>query len=84
MKNSFYLLVCTLFLMACSKKQKVNSEVLNIPIEATIARFDQEFMQATPVNFNTLKQKYPYLLGKNIADSVWFQKKQPSFSRVIQ
>lgn len=78
MKNSFYLLVCTLFLMACSKKQKVNSEVLNIPIEATIARFDQEFMQATPDNFSHLKLKYPYLLTDHIADSVWFQKKNDS------
>lgn len=78
MKNSFYLLVCTLFLMACSKKQKINSEILNIPIEATIARFDEEFMQATPDNFNSLKQKYPYLLAEHIDDSVWFQKKNDS------
>ena len=64
--------------MACSKKQKINSEILNIPIEATIARFDQEFMQVTPDNFSSLKQKYPYLLAEHIDDSVWFQKKNDS------
>src|SRR5690606_19956807 len=50
-------------------------EILNIPVEAKIDRFDQEFMQTSPENFNTLKQKYPLLLNENVPDSVWFNKK---------
>lgn len=75
MKNTFYLLVCSIFLIACKKETAVSNEVLSISVEAKIERFDQEFMQATPQNFNALKQKYPFLLSANIPDSVWFKKK---------
>lgn len=78
MKNSFYLLVCLLFLGACQKENNVKNDILNIPVEAKIIRFDQEFMQATPQNFGLLKQKYPYLLSANVADSVWLKKKNDS------
>ncbi len=75
MKNTFYLLVCSLFLIACTKEATISSEILNIPVEAKIDRFDQEFMQTSPENFNTLKQKYPLFLNENVPDSVWFNKK---------
>ncbi len=78
MKNSFYLLFCLLFLGACQKENNVKNDVLNIPVEAKIIRFDQEFMQANPQNFTLLKQKYPYLLSANVADSVWLKKKNDS------
>lgn len=74
-KNIFYLLVCTVFFIACKKETAVKDEVLSVPVEAKIQRFDQEFMQATPENFNALKQKYPFLLSANVPDSVWFKKK---------
>lgn len=75
MKNTFYLLLCSIFFVACQKENAVNKEVLNIPVEAKIDRFDQEFMLTSPENFNTLKQKYPLLLSGNVPDSVWFNKK---------
>src|SRR5690606_20578542 len=75
MKNTFYLLLCSILLMGCKKEGKINSEVLSIPVEAKMERFDQEFMQVTPENFNALQNKYPYLLSSNIPDSVWFKKK---------
>ncbi len=63
MKNTFYLLLCSILLMGCKKEGKINSEVLSIPVEAKMERFDQEFMQVTPENFNALQNKYPYLLS---------------------
>ncbi len=83
MKNTFYLLVCSLFLIACTKEATISSEILNIPVEAKIDRFDQEFMQTSPENFNTLKQKYPLLLNENVPDSVWFNKKKRHFIQRI-
>lgn len=71
----FYLVVCSIFFIACKKETAVSNEILNIPVEAKIVRFDQEFMQATPENFGNLKQKYPLLLTENVPDSVWFNKK---------
>ena len=75
MKSTFYLLFCSILFIACKKDKEVNAEVLEVPVTVTIERFDQEFMNAKPENFNTLKQKYPYLLNSNIPDSVWFNKK---------
>jgi len=75
MKNTFYLLVCSVVLFACSKKTQVNDAVLKIPVDVKIERFDEEFMKATPDNFAALKQKYPFLLGGNTPDAVWFHKK---------
>jgi len=75
MKNIFYLLVCFLILVSCKKYPPVNEEIDSIHMNVAIERFDQEFMQATPQNFNAVKQKYPFLLGANVPDSVWFNKK---------
>src|SRR5690606_39802325 len=75
MKNTFYLLACMALLWSCGKEKKVNSEVLDIPITVEIARFDQEFIQATPANFKSLQHKYPYLLSNQVDDSVWLKKK---------
>lgn len=75
MKSTFYLLFCAILFIACKKEQEVNKEILEVPVNVTIERFDQEFMQATSENFNALKQKYPYLLSANVPDSVWFNKK---------
>lgn len=75
MKKTFYLLICSVLVISCKKETSVKEDVLDIPVEVTIERFDQEFIEATPENFPSLKQKYPYLLSAGIPDSVWFYKK---------
>lgn len=75
MKNIFYLLICSLLLFACKKETAVSNEILETPIKVSINRFDQEFMQITPENINTLKQKYPYLLNSATPDSIWLNEK---------
>lgn len=75
MKKTLFLLVCTAFLWSCGKEKKVNSEVLDIPVEAEIIRFDQEFFNSTASNFKALQHKYPYLLSNHVDDSVWLKKK---------
>ncbi|SEH85427.1 gliding motility-associated lipoprotein GldB [Paenimyroides aquimaris] len=75
MKNIFYLFVCSIFFVACKKYPSLNEEIESVHINVKMERFDQEFMQVTPENFNALQNKYPYLLSSNIPDSVWFKKK---------
>src|SRR5690606_1956999 len=75
MKNIFYLFVCSIFFVACKKYPSLNEEIESVHINVKMERFDQEFMQVTPENFNVLQNKYPYLLSSNIPDSVWFKKK---------
>lgn len=77
------MLFCLIFLIGCKKDTAVSDEVLSIPAEAKILRFDQEFMQATPENFNNLKQKYPFLLSENVPDSVWFNKKNDTLFKEL-
>lgn len=75
MKNLFYLLVGSVLLFSCKKETAVSHEVLNIPIQVSIERFDQDFAKATPENLAQLKQKYPFLLTPNVPDSTWLSKK---------
>lgn len=83
MKNTFYLFVCSILIIACKKETAVSNDVLNIAVEAQIERFDQEFMQATPQNFEALKHKYPMLLSEHIPDSVWFNKKNDTLFKEL-
>ena len=80
MKKAFYLLIFSLMLFSCNKEKNISNEILEQPIEAEIHRFDQEFITG---NFQTLKAKYPYLLNSNIADTVWFNKRNDSLFKEV-
>ena len=83
MKNKFFLLVSFLILTSCAKKSSVNSDVINIPMEVNLQRFDQEFVETAPQNFQVLRQKYPSLLNTGATDSVWFQKRNDTLFQEI-
>ena len=83
MKNKFFLLVSFLILTSCAKKSSVNSDVINIPMEVNLQRFDQEFVETAPQNFQVLRQKYPFLLNTGATDSVWFQKRNDTLFQEI-
>ncbi|HUH25873.1 MAG TPA: gliding motility lipoprotein GldB, partial [Flavobacterium sp.] len=71
--------------LACKKETTIDSEITKIPVDVRIERFDQEFIQSTPENFDALKHKYPYLLSSNSPDSIWFHKKNDSlFQQLYQ
>lgn len=82
-KNKLFLLIGFIVLISCNKKAAVNQDVLNIPMEVNLQRFDQEFVETAPENFQILRQKYPFLLNTGATDSVWFQKRNDSLFQEI-
>lgn len=82
-KNKLFLLIGFIVLISCNKKATVNQDVLNIPMEVNLQRFDQEFVETAPENFQILRQKYPFLLNTGATDSVWFQKRNDSLFQEI-
>lgn len=74
----FLVLVCLsgLFLSGCGQKRsEIEKQVSQVPVQIEILRFDKEFYEAADSDLPSIRQKYPYLFPKNIADEVWLQKK---------
>ncbi|MEX0360876.1 MAG: gliding motility lipoprotein GldB, partial [Allomuricauda sp.] len=63
---SFLLLV-----VGCKNEDKTAEEIVKIPIELSISRFDREFANANPKDLPELKSKYPYLFPAQFSDSIW-------------
>lgn len=77
-KPIFIILIILLGFFGCNNSDAVEGEIAKIPIDLKIARFDQEFSQATPAGIPQLKNKYPFLFPGQYADSIWVEKLQDS------
>ena len=75
--SSVVLLVSCVFWSSCGDKQsELEKEISAIPIEMTIARFDEEFNKADISELNQVKKKYPYFFNENLPDEFWIEKKK--------
>lgn len=61
-------------LISCAKEKKIKQDILDIPVQVEIERFDQLFANVSPENLQELKDKFPYLFPKKYADSIWVAK----------
>lgn len=75
--SSVVLLVSCVFWASCGDKQsELEKEISIIPIEMTVARFDEEFNKANISNLEQIKKKYPYFFNENLSDEFWIEKKK--------
>lgn len=74
MKKLLSLFSLFVLLASCDKKSKIEKEVENIPVTVKVERFDKLFYETPVINFNQIKQKYPYLFPAETPDSVWVNK----------
>lgn len=65
-----------LFVISCDKKNKIEKEIEEIPIEIKVDRFDQAFFETTPEDLPKLKNQYPFFFPSGNDDAVWLEKIQ--------
>lgn len=54
-----------ILLISCTDVYRTPDEILDIEMDITVKRFDQDFLHAPKENFDGLKGKYPYLNDLN-------------------
>jgi gliding motility-associated lipoprotein GldB len=75
---SLFLLVCS-----CQQNQDLNSEAEAIEVDVNFKRFDLEFAQTKPENFQELKDQFSRLFPEHVPDSLWLKKMQSDLQKEI-
>lgn len=68
------IIIIIILLTGCKKEETVSKEVLSVPIDLKIERFDSIFAKSKPSDLPKLKKDYPFLFSKRYSDSLWIQK----------
>ena len=68
------ILIIIILLSSCKKEDTISKEVLNMPINIKIERFDSIFAISKPIDLPKLKKDYPFLFSKRYPDSLWIHK----------
>ena len=75
MKLFLLTIVCSLLLLSCDQKSKVEKAIEETPVdEIKVKRFDKQFFETPPKDLAKLKRQYPYFFSPNIHDTVWTNK----------
>lgn len=76
MKPSIISLFLLLFIVSCTKENKLDIDISDIEVNIIIKRFDQEFYSGSVSKLPKLKDNYPYLFPVQNPDSIWINKMQ--------
>ena len=83
MKKYLFLVAFCLFVLACQKKDKVESAVAEIPLEIKVERFDKIFFETPPEDLEKVKKQFPFFFPAGNDNSVWLNKmKSPLWKEV--
>lgn len=69
--KKLYLICVLLIVIGCANENSLEKEINAIPIDLTVVRFDQIFLNATPSDLPKLKEVYPLFFPSSIPDSTW-------------
>lgn len=77
MKKYFYIVpILFLLFISCNQKSKIEKEVENIPVQIKVVRFEKDFFECKPTEFQNLKKEYPFFFPAGEDDAVWLEKMQ--------
>jgi gliding motility-associated lipoprotein GldB len=76
MKKYLFLVVFSLFFLSCSKKNKVEKAVEEIPLEVEVERFDKIFFESKPEDLAKVKKEFPFFFPTGNEDQIWLEKMQ--------
>ena len=79
----FIVLSFFLFATGCNDTNSRESEILSIPMELTIERFDKKFHLANSDDIPKLKTTYPFLFPEKFNDSVWIKRQKDSLQLLL-
>ncbi len=69
-----FVLTLILSISSCAETDRTQEEIVKVPMDLKISRFDREFANASEDDIPKLKAKYPYLFPEQFTDSVWAAK----------
>ncbi len=81
--QKIFILCFFLFAIGCKNNKFKESEILSIPFELTIDRFDKKFHLAKAHDIPELKTNYPFLFPKKFSDSVWIKRQKDSLQLLL-
>ena len=68
----------------CNQSDSKTSEILSIPLELTIERFDEKFHLSQASDIPQLKKEYPFLFPEKFDDSVWVKRQKDTLQILLQ
>ena len=68
---------------SCNESDSKTSEILSIPLELTIERFDEKFHLSQASDIPKLKKEYPFLFPQKFDDSVWIKRQKDSLQLLL-
>ena len=79
----FFVLSFICLITGCKEPDSKISEILSIPLELTIERFDEKFHLSQASNIPQLKKEYPFLFPEKFNDSVWVKRQKDSLQLLL-
>ena len=79
----FIVLSFFLFSIGCNNTNFKESEILSIPLELSIDRFDKKFHLSEADDIPALKTTYPFLFPKKFSDGVWINRQKDSLQLLL-
>lgn len=69
---------------SCGKETQLKREIQAVPLQVSVERFDEIFMNSTAETLPELKQTYPFLFPKQTPDSVFLSRTKDPVQQLIQ
>tara|TARA_S200000501_G_scaffold176707_1_gene166354 strand:- start:8137 stop:9120 length:984 start_codon:yes stop_codon:yes gene_type:complete len=79
----FFVLYFFYLILGCNEPDSKTSEILSIPLELTIERFDEKFHLSNASDIPKLKKEYPFLFPEKFEDSVWIKRQKDSLQLLL-
>lgn len=74
MKIYVYSILLCWFFVSCGKKDRIEREIKEIPVDIKVTRFDKIFFETAPEDLGKIKKEFPYFFPAGNDDQVWLEK----------
>ncbi len=69
--------------LACKKEYKMSAEIASIPVEVSIERFDQKFVNVSDASLVKIKEEYSFLFPTKYKDEFWLRKSKDTLHQEL-
>lgn len=74
MKIYVYSILLCWFFVSCGKKDRIEREIREIPVDIKVTRFDKIFFETAPEDLGKIKKEFPYFFPAGNDDQIWLEK----------
>ncbi|NRS87434.1 gliding motility-associated lipoprotein GldB [Flavobacterium sp. 7E] len=74
MKIYVYSILLCWFFVSCGKKDRIEREIREIPVDIKVTRFDKIFFETAPEDLEKIKKEFPYFFPAGNDDQIWLEK----------